>query len=575
VKGLCLLLTATLAGARLAAPVGSVHAGGATLTVTTTADLATCSPGMMYSLRCAISQANNDGAGDTIAFNIPSSDGGCKPTTINSTTAAVCKIAPASPLPALSASSTVINGYTQPGAAANTNPSGAADNAIITVQLDGTSAVSTSINGLVVRGITDTIEGLSITSFNGNGIALSYARGSTVSGTYVGVAPDGGTGRGNADGVDIVSNDSAYPATQNTIGGTSPAARNVISGNAHSGIALSPSSGGQAGATIVGNYVGTDASGSRALGNGTGITVGGFRAASSATIGGPSAAMRNVIGGNSVAGIAISTDEGAASAIIEGNYVGTDAQGLQALGNGVGISQQEGQATIGGSTVGTGNVISGNAGDGIAISGDALISSQATVQGNFIGTDATGIGALGNGGQGVDVGDYVSATTLAGNVIADNGRAGVLVTYTPPSSSGRDAIPHVLITRNSMFANSGLGIDLAPEHVVNCASTPPGPNDYLPCPIIASVTASEVRGTACAGCTVEVYLASNEADDLGHGGGVLYLGSATADSAGQWSLSPPSGRIPCGAYVTATATAPASPGPADTSEFAANVPRSH
>jgi hypothetical protein len=284
--------------------------------------------------------------------------------------------------------------------------------------------------------------------------------------------------------------------------------------------------------------------------------------------------MRNVIGGNSVAGIAIFTDEGTASATIEGNYVGTDATGLQALGNGVGISQQEGQATIGGSTSGTGNVISGNVGDGIAISGDALISSTATVQGNLVGTDATGIGALGNGGQGVDVGDYVSATTLAGNVIADNAHAGVLVTYTPPPSSGTDAMPHVLITHNTMVANSGLGIDLAPENAVNCASTPPGANDYLPCPVIASVTASAVRGTACAGCTVEVYLASSAADDVGHGEAVLYLGSATADSTGQWSLSPPSGKIPCGAYVTATATAPASPGPAETSEFAANVPRS-
>jgi hypothetical protein len=84
-----------------------------------------------------------------------------------------------------------------------------------------------------------------------------------------------------------------------------------------------------------------------------------------------------------------------------------------------------------------------------------------------------------------------------------------------------------------------------------------------------------VSGTACAGCTVEVYIASNEADDLGHGEGMLYLGSATAGSTGQWSLSPPSGRIPPGAYVTATATAPVSPGPAaETSEFAANVPRS-
>src|SRR5205085_8467163 len=137
--------------------------------VTTNAELATCSPSM-YSLRCAISQANSDGAGDTIAFNIPSTDPGCSPTTINAAAVAVCKIALTSPLPSLSASSTVVNGDTQPGAAANTNPPGAADNAIITVQLDGAGAGSSFVSGLVVRGATDTIEGLSITNFSALGI---------------------------------------------------------------------------------------------------------------------------------------------------------------------------------------------------------------------------------------------------------------------------------------------------------------------------------------------------------------------------------------------------------------------
>jgi hypothetical protein len=81
-----------------------------------------------------------------------------------------------------------------------------------------------------------------------------------------------------------------------------------------------------------------------------------------------------------------------------------------------------------------------------------------------------------------------------------------------------------------------------------------------------------VRGTACAGCTVEVYIASNEADDQGHGEGTIYLGSATADRSGTWSLALAGGRLSPGQYVTATTTTQAtSSTPAETSEFAANV----
>jgi hypothetical protein len=123
-----------------------------------------------------------------------------------------------------------------------------------------------------------------------------------------------------------------------------------------------------------------------------------------------------------------------------------------------------------------------------------------------------------------------------------------------------------------MAGNGGLGIDLAPQGTVNCAPGGPGPNDYTPCPIIAGATGSVVAGTACAGCTVEVYRASNDPDDQGHGEGQTLLGSVTAGPTGAWTLSLAAGQVSPGAQVTASATTPAVfQTAAETSEFAANV----
>src|SRR5258708_773912 len=102
-----------------------------TLTVTTTADSAApCAP-TSFSLRCAIAQANTDSSGDTITFNIPATDPGCAGTPV------VCTIKPIASLPAITASSTTINGFSQPGAKQNTNPLKSGLNAVITIRLDG------------------------------------------------------------------------------------------------------------------------------------------------------------------------------------------------------------------------------------------------------------------------------------------------------------------------------------------------------------------------------------------------------------------------------------------------------
>src|SRR5207248_2388288 len=146
-----------------------------------------------------------------------------------------------------------------------------------------------------------------------------------------------------------------FGGTGNTLGGTAAGARNVISGNAggggtQGGVAIGT---GVTNTVVQGNYIGTDITGTRALGNVSGGIE--LLGAINTTIGGTTAAARNVISGNTAYGVSILNAvnvfgfTGPSSGnVIQGNYVGTDAAGTAALGNaGVGVSV----------TGGTGNVI--------------------------------------------------------------------------------------------------------------------------------------------------------------------------------------------------------------------------
>src|SRR5262249_46960121 len=124
-----------------------------------------------------------------------------------------------------------------------------------------------------------------------------------------------------------------------------------------------------------------------------------------------------------------------------GNYIGTDVSGSAAVANiGFGVSVNVGlRTTIGGLTIDARNVISGNTGDGLSIIGDKQTNGSQSnlIQGNFIGTDAFGTVALGNTGNGLfisgkgngnTIGNTVGSTaTGAGNIIAFNGLAGILI----------------------------------------------------------------------------------------------------------------------------------------------------
>jgi hypothetical protein len=175
---------------------------------------------------------------------------------------------------------------------------------------------------------------------------------------------------------------------------------------------------GNGGDTIKGNYIGTDVSGTKAFGNGaSGVEVSG--GISNIIIGGTTAGARNLISGNGGDGITIF----GSMCLVEGNYIGTDVTGTQALGNFNGISMRFPVSnTIGGAAAGAGNLISANRGAGIF----AFFGANNIVQGNRIGTDVSGTRELGNAG-GVslagETNDVIGgATHGAGNLISATDR---------------------------------------------------------------------------------------------------------------------------------------------------------
>ncbi|HBB98333.1 MAG TPA: hypothetical protein DC054_23365 [Blastocatellia bacterium] len=217
----------------------------------------------------------------------------------------------------------------------------------------------------------------------------------------------------------------------NTIGGPAPGSRNVISGNGtnpsvddEGGIQL----GHNLGNIVQNNFIGTDKSGAHALPNGKGVRIfGGINS----IIGGTSALTGNLISGNRVVGIEI-TGAAATGNQIQGNFIGSDVNGNSPIPNATGvlISSASGNL-IGGTTPGARNLISGNSQSGVEIDG----GNNNQVQGNFIGTDVTGLVALANqhgdgifinGSNAAATNNVIGGTTSdARNVISGNGLAGV------------------------------------------------------------------------------------------------------------------------------------------------------
>ena len=245
--------------------------------------------------------------------------------------------------------------------------------------------------------------------------------GNIIEGNYIGFRADGtkpsaygsyGSGISFQGGVN-----GSQHGGNNLIGGTTTQARNVIS-NCYAALDLS---GGTNGNVIQGNYIGTNVAGTSALPNNLGIRTSVY----DAMIGGTTAGAGNLISGNGGANPAIDARGGA---IIQGNRIGTTADGTQPLANGSYGIQVGGDGTktitIGGTTTAARNVIAASA---VGIS----VDTTAQIQGNFIGTNAAGTGALPNAGSGIDLNGGNSVVggiaSGAGNLISGNGDNGVRI----------------------------------------------------------------------------------------------------------------------------------------------------
>ncbi len=286
-----------------------------------------------------------------------------------------------SALPAISA--TVLLDGTSQGGSSYSGPQ--------LIELNGAAVVG-SASGLVLTGSNSTIKGLIIDHFTQDGILLN------------------GT------------------ATGNTIGGISAGSGNVLSGNGNDGIEIAGS--GVMNNLVAGNFIGTTATGTSAIANtfdGIHIRSG----ASANTIGGTTAGASNVVSGNGNDGVEI-VNSGTMKNLVLGNFIGTNSSGTKAIANtfdGIHISTGASANSIGGTAIGTGNVISGNSNDGIEIINAGTANNL--VQGNFIGTNSSGTAILANTGDGVLLSNGAAGNTIGGtsagtgNVLSGNGNNGI------------------------------------------------------------------------------------------------------------------------------------------------------
>ena len=395
---------------------------------------------------------------------------------------------------------------------------------------------------------TDTIGGASagerniISGNTNNGIYLN-CWGTVVTGNYIGT---NGTATAavpnNSDGVGISCCGGIRIGAAVAWGANG--APNIISGNGGNGI--------NGGATIIaGNYIGTDVTGTLAIGNTlSGINAGGWIGSTAATFGGTdNAVFRNIISGNGEHGITM------CSGPVLNNYIGTQVNGTAALPNGKnGIDTPAGGGVIGGTGTAEGNVISGNNWNGIYLPAG---TNNVTIQGNFIGANISATAGIGNALDGIRI--ESSTNSIGGtsnnkrNIIAYNTQSGVNVIGAGATSN--------LIARNLIYLNGSTFKPINLNGVANANWTPP---------TITLVTPGTVSGTvpvANAGDSVEVFSSIATADPNCINAEV-YLGSVKADGSGAWSLT---GLSLTGQVVKATAR---KNGGTNTSEFSscASVP---
>lgn len=360
----------------------------------------------------------------------------------------------------------------------------------------------------------------------------------------------------------------------------------VINQFQHDGIHIHGAFNGTADFNLVfANFVGTDPSGTVDLGNGTSTAV--LRAGIHVSNVAFGNATHNTIDGNLVSGnwsegvwIAGPVQPGAVNTnYVTDNRVGTDKSGSFDLGNdhqGVDLTEGTTDNEV------LRNLVSGNDYDGIGLQGfpqqSPIQTANNLIAENVVGLDASATIPLPNSMHGITLGTYgptawgcTDSNTVRGNVIAYNGGDGIAVVEDGVNTFNADGN---LITRNSIWSNLGLGIDLDDHGLgLGVTSNDPGDldtgaNQYLNFPVLTSARHTPVKTTITGSLQIDVSpnLALVEVfkarvDPSGHGEGEVFLGAVVPAPDGSWSLT--TTLLRPGDRVTATATDPGN----NTSEF--------
>lgn len=537
-----------LVGSLVPFSIFAPEASAATFTVDSTGDGGDSNPGNgvcnngsgVCTLRAAIQEANALNGTDTINFDI--AGGGVKTFT------------PGSALPTITEAVT-LDASTQTGATCgdlvpDTLPADSNTPHELTVEIDASGIDPDS--ALAVDGAVGESGSVAITGFVLNGSASAAGVSVTdstdndtlevaVTCSYLGTNVTGSAADANAYGVVAFSTGDVTVSVSNSL----------ISGNSVYAV------GGEvASMTVEDSLVGTDETGTTAIGN---AGEGALYASADASL----TAEGNIIAGNNTHAI-LTTD---ATNTYDGNYIGLNLAGevLENGGDGINVLGAAGWVSIGETT---GNVISGNMGDGIQLYNDCNASNDiysGVLENNLIGTDTAGelSSGYGNGENGIRIYEWSGAcgtvegvriggvtSTSDQNVIAGNTENGILI-YQTPDTDVRD----IAILINSIHSNGDLGIDLAMDedddgvedanigpnsigstqvsndadeanYFMNYAtidSVSAGANDQIT--VQYDLTANESDGSVnVAGYRLDFYINDSE-DASGYGEGKTHLGS--------------------------------------------------
>ena len=528
---------ATAAGRRSGGSLSVADASTSTFTVTSAGDQADSNPGdgicstsSGCTLRAAITESNLHPGPDTINFAIAGTgvkriNGGSVPPTINDVTGG-----------------TTIDGYTQAGATPNTDPQ--LDNAAIRIEVRATGFFDV----FIVSSPNNTLRGMAV--FNGRQhvwITGPGAHNNTLAGCFIGTDAAG----------TFVAPFIVRPPRASTSRRARPS---TSSGCRTSPAATSSPATGTTGCDtwhemtdynkFQNNLIGMGPTGNILRNGGMGIDI---NAGSSYNlVGGLGALQRNVLSGNHGEGIEFSHGTLTVGNQAIGNFIGIDAtgnNGTMATGNGShGVHVEDGpiDSVVSDNVIGYNGYRTDSNGGGIGVEGFYTAGNHIT--NNRVGISLNGT-PIPNDEAGIRVFYHATWTFIGpGNISA----------YNPTGVEINGALNfNNVITRNSIFANTNLGIFFG--------ST--GANHDQVAPNLTAASTTAVAGTSCAGCTVEISSAQPNPSDWAVGNSARARASSAGRGARQWAIQHPGHRRPGLGRGNSTATTVVN----DTSKFSHNL----